>query len=499
MTNDRHRSSSPPEPTPWRWLILLTLVGALVRIIGIGQQLWYDEITTLVQSVRQPLIDIVTRYESQNVHMLYSVQARISISIFGEHIWSLRLPAFLFGVATIPLLYFYARAVTTPRESLFASALLALSYHHVWFTDNARGYTMMVFWTLASTLLFLRAGRDGRVKLWPAYALVMALGLYTHLTMAFVLAAHVLVFAWALTKPARRDADLKRQGWLPLRAFVMTGVITLLLYAPILPKLFSKTVGQTDAQVQSDWTNPLWLLLEILHGVSGGRNLWLVGAALLLAGAITIAGVVSYWKESRNVALLMILPGAITAVVMLAVSHNLWPRFFFFSIGFAFLFLLRGVSVFADWLGHGQAWAKGRAPLMATVASIAIIAASAVTVPPAFMYPKQDFIWAMRFVESQQKTGEHVFTAGLAVFPYQKYFGKDWPELVSAAQLESVRPAGTNVWVVYTLPIFIESRHPEIWKLLQTDFDNVRVFRGTLGGGEVVVCKSKWHPGAPGS
>jgi len=46
-----------------------------------------------------------------------------------------------------------------------------------------------------------------------------------------------------------------------------------------------------------------------------------------------------------------VIPGVITAAVMLFLEHNLWPRFFFFAIGFGMMLLMRGAFLwFAAWL-----------------------------------------------------------------------------------------------------------------------------------------------------
>ncbi len=81
-----------------------------------------------------------------------------------------------------------------PRvEAWAATAVLATSYHHVWFSQNARGFTLMGFLTLLATYFLLRAGRTGARRDYAIYALACAAGIYTHLTMAFVVAGHVVV------------------------------------------------------------------------------------------------------------------------------------------------------------------------------------------------------------------------------------------------------------------------------------------------------------------
>ena len=98
--------------------------------------------------------------------MLYSVMAHGSIRLLGEQPWTLRLPAVFFGVVSIPALYFFGRMLTTNREALFACALMAVNYQHVWFSQNARGYTGMLLWTLLSSIFFLRCAHGGNRRDW---------------------------------------------------------------------------------------------------------------------------------------------------------------------------------------------------------------------------------------------------------------------------------------------------------------------------------------------
>ena len=86
---------------------------------------------TLVEFVRLPVREIVTTYTSLNNHVLYSLLAHASVGLFGESAWTLRLPAVLFGIASIWLLWWLAMTPaheqTKAGNSLLAKAsLLAL-------------------------------------------------------------------------------------------------------------------------------------------------------------------------------------------------------------------------------------------------------------------------------------------------------------------------------------------------------------------------------------
>jgi uncharacterized membrane protein len=139
----------------WAILALLMAVGLLLRLINLGSGLWYDEIVTLVKYVRLTPSQLLTTCTEFNNHMLFSLLAQASIAIFGESDWALRLPAVLFGVACIPALWWLASLVVGPREALYAAILLTVSYHHVFYSQSARGYTGLLFFSLLSTGLFL--------------------------------------------------------------------------------------------------------------------------------------------------------------------------------------------------------------------------------------------------------------------------------------------------------------------------------------------------------
>ncbi len=73
----------------------LLAAGAALRLYGLNQGLWVDEVYALLEYVRPPLGEILTSYRTQNQHFLFSIPAHLSVLAFGESAWSLRLPAAL--------------------------------------------------------------------------------------------------------------------------------------------------------------------------------------------------------------------------------------------------------------------------------------------------------------------------------------------------------------------------------------------------------------------
>lgn len=477
MTDPAPARNAPADRGVLMLLAGLLALGLLLRMVDLGEGLWYDEIVTLVRYVRQPIGEIVTTYDSQNQHLLYSLLARPSVVAFGESAAALRLPAALFGVVSLWTLYLFGRRVTTVRETLCAVAILAVSYHHVWFSQNARGYTMLLAGTLASTALLLplledAAPRSRRLAI--GYAVVTALTIYTHVTALFVVASQGLV--WLSLLVAGRLAPAARRA--TTLAFLLAAVLTLLLYAPVLSQVFETATRPTMAGTDVEWKNPLWLLGEMMRGLSQGVP---GGWPVLIVGiVITVAGLVSYGRNAPTAATLMVLPVAITAAAMLATAHNLWPRLFFFAAGFAVLIVVRGVFAIA-----GQLW-PARGTLVAT-AGCALAALASLTTVPGAWHPKQDHLGARDWVAANARPGDRVVTVDMTRLPFGAWLGTGWTEADSLPVLEQLESGAGRVLVLYAFPARLRAVQPALLARLERDYREAARFPGTVGGGTIVV------------
>jgi mannosyltransferase len=464
-------------------LALLSVVALALRIPGLNSCMWLDEVLTMVRFARPPLAQIVSSFPDQNQHMLYSLMAHVSLSIFGEHVWALRVPSVLFGVASIWALFLLGRRLIGERPALLACALMTVSYHHIWFSQNARGYMGLLFFTLIATWLWLEAMDQDRWSMWVGYAVSIALGMWIHMTIVFVAAAHALIFLLVWLSSGRDPKRLGRAA----AAYGLATTLSLQLIAIALPEFLRTGIGEVSPP--TEWTNPLWVVRESLRSLRIG----FAGAAVVFCGGILVlTGWVDLLRKQARAAWALILPGIAGGGLMLIIGHNLWPRFFFFCMGFALLITVHGALELPRRIGRIAPPAVRWSPKLGYALSALIIAASAVTVPRCYALPKQDFTGAMAYVEQQRRPGDTVVVVGLAEHVYPVYYAPSWPVAQDEKQLAALRSQTGRTFVLYTLPIELRAVHPDIWKTLQTDFETDHVFWGTLGGGEVYVCRS--HP-----
>ncbi|MEE2663591.1 MAG: glycosyltransferase family 39 protein [Myxococcota bacterium] len=468
---------------------LLLAVAVGLRSYRLDAPLWYDEIVTLVEYVRLAPSDLLTHYTSTNNHLLYSLLAHASVAGFGESAWALRLPAALLGVASLAAFWWMAHEFVAARQARLASWAIALSYHHVWFSQNARGYTGILLSAWLGTALFLRARRGGPARLWLAYAVALALGTWIHLSTLFVFAAHGIVYlAEELVAQGRDD---RRFDARPLAALAGGLLLALALYAPLLPELAETLTSQHSAGRGSNtvttWKSPVWTLLEAARGLQLGGASPLVA---LLGVGLAGCGLISFARSRPGDALLLTAPGAIAIAALLAAGFNIWPRYFLVSLGFAAILGVRGAFSAAGLIVTSPT----RAEHLATAACITGIALSAATLPLNYRYPKQDYPAARSLIVDRRGADEPVLALGLADYAYGRYFEPGWGTLESVEQLDRLEEEHASLWIVYSFPTLLRASRPELFARVERGYERVRSFHGTLGDGDVHVLRSRSVP-----
>ncbi|MGH7766310.1 MAG: glycosyltransferase family 39 protein [Candidatus Binatia bacterium] len=479
--------SSDPRTASF-FLAAILLAAFLLRLYNLDSGIWFDEIITYVLYANRPFGEILTTYDNQNNHVLYTLLARLSFWSFGESVWSLRLPAVLFGVGSIWAVYLFARHAVTWKEGLFAAALLTFSYHHVWFSQNARGYTALLFWTILSSWLLVRALSEARLGLWLTYGFAAALGMLTHVTMAFVVVAHGVVYLLSLYDS---NQEKRREQWLGgLIGFAVAGLLTFQLYALVLPQLLnwqgggvSSWQGRVDV---TPWKSPLWILKEIRSANLGpGGDL-----LIFLAGLVFGVGIVDLARKKSPIIVLFGVSVLAGLAVIAGLGSTLLPRFFFYAMGFAAIVLVRGLVLSGNFLSGALRLDPVKGPLVGVALCLAAVGGSGISLARAYQ-PKQDYGAALEFVQNERRPGDAVLTVGLTVFPYERFYKADWGKVTTVEELNRARSRGTRTWLVYTMPVVLQAAYPEIKAAIDAEFETVKKFSGTLNGGEIVVALAK--------
>ncbi len=214
---------------PWWPLLALTALAAALRFSTLGaQSLWYDEAFTPVHVLHPGLgATLHSVVHTENTPPLWYVLEWAITRALGTGEVALRLCSAFAGVATVPVAWAIGRELSSRRAAVACAALVAVNPLFVWYSQEARAYSLFVLFASMAMLYFLRALRDERAgdrRRWDlaAFALTGSLALLTHYFAVFLLAPMVLWLLWA----SRRRAVLGAIGCLGIVCLALLPLIS---------------------------------------------------------------------------------------------------------------------------------------------------------------------------------------------------------------------------------------------------------------------------------
>src|SRR6266852_173534 len=258
------------------WLIILSVAAAVVRWPMLSRPMGTDESASFIYYASHPLWVPMTIYGSPNNHILHSVLMHIAWKTFGGAEWALRLPAFLAGIAIIPLTYIAARELSE-RGALVAAALAAAAPVLADYSTDARGYTLLCFCLLICIASMARIIRTGSNKASLLFAISAALGFFTVPVMLY---PFVMLAMWG-----------RRKG---LVAVIGAIVLTILLYAPVL------VVSWIESLTANPYVRPLPIAIFFRSVPSYAAAVWssmFAGVPLVIQILVAIGFVIGVRRQ----------------------------------------------------------------------------------------------------------------------------------------------------------------------------------------------------------
>lgn len=237
------------EPPQHRYALLaLMLVAVALRVANMDYPIRIDEKTTLAFYVTKPWIVALSDYSLPNNHLLFTALAKVSTGLFGVSLHTLRLPALIAGILVVPATYVATRSLYGAGPALLATAIAATSWELVINAANARGYSLLTLDFLLLIIIVVRLQQTTSRRLWVAFAVIAALGLWTIPVMVFPLGA---IVAWCVLSSIQRRAysDL-----IPLSiALGGAAALTALFYAPVVVHSGLAAVTRNEYVTPSTW------------------------------------------------------------------------------------------------------------------------------------------------------------------------------------------------------------------------------------------------------
>jgi mannosyltransferase len=246
----------------WIFLCLISLLGLGLRFYRLSNQsFWTDEVSSVI-CARAPLDQIAELSSTLNNSLpTYFLLLRPLVGQSNEHVeFRARSLSALAGGLTVPafvlLMYRWHRRW---MPALVGGLLLALNPLLLWYSQEARAYSLMLFFGILA-LLFYELAREGtKSSWWPGYVLAALFSILLHKTGLIFCTVAMLWHGWEVLG--------KRCKWSSLwpHALVIAGVVAVLCMKSHPP---SKELGRPGSILELGYT-----AMTYLGGYSFGPSL----------------------------------------------------------------------------------------------------------------------------------------------------------------------------------------------------------------------------------
>ena len=277
--------------------IFLILVGALIlRVIAINQSLWLDEAIGALVVKNQGLWQILTEFPKHDNHPpLYYLALKVWSDMFGYSEIALRSLSVMFGVATVYIVFKIAKLFGNKYFPYLAALFLATSPLHIYYSQEARMYSMAAFLASGAVYFFLKKG-------WVGFSIFLTSLVFTDYVPIFLIPAFWL---WGVFKK-------ENLGW--WKSFILSQVPALILGILWVPILLIQVQGGQ------------WLLqnLPAWSRVAGGATVKQIG----LVWSKFVLGRISF--SDKPVQYLLTVLASIPFAAALLVSYKNREKVLFF-------------------------------------------------------------------------------------------------------------------------------------------------------------------------
>ena len=299
-----------------RWLILILILAAALRLWGLGaESLWLDEALTL-RKIALRLPDFVRHFGGGNQTILYYFVEKVWCHIAGTSEWVIRFPSVIYGLAAVWGIFLLGRELFSPAVGLYSALLLAVNPFAIFYSQEARPYALFLAAAVFSVYCLLRVVRSGTRAAQAGYVMTTTVALYTHPLALLLLGVHAV--GWWIYGSER--VSRKQSAWLILKL----NAISVVLFVPQVI-LMSVTVAAKRRGLPSASWIPLPDLLDFVITI---RRYFMHP---LLAGAVVAVVIILFavmWIKNRRLPAALWIPAALIIFCMAApwiISHALTP------------------------------------------------------------------------------------------------------------------------------------------------------------------------------
>ncbi len=465
-------------------LVTILLIASLLRFYGLDKEsLWLDEGTTaLSMKYHGP-------YETLKIFFLYgqilpefytnkpdlpTANADLPVYYFFLAVWtkffgtsavSLRAFSALFGSLSILLIFLIAKEIFNDKVALVSSLIASLNLTLIEYSQEARNYSFLLFFSLLSIYYFVMFLKSNKNKYLALFIIFTIVAVYTHFLFVF------LVFFQALYIYSKEAINIFKNKKLRLSKLSLYYIIIPFSYLPLIARILRQKLSTVphfgEISVQNllklairfnSWLYPSNHLRDLIYQknfmVFSSIDILLV-CSVILTALILIVFALRYTFSSMKkikkkytfddpfVILWLIVPVTLPFfMTLLRPTIRVFGQinYLIYTLPAYFIIVSKGIL--------GIRWKYGK---------IVIILFILLSILPIYAYysntKKQQFREAAFYLKENVKNDEAIFfNIRNGIVPFTYYYGKSeqafpLPNLSRAMEISKEKK---SIWLVYT-------------------------------------------------
>lgn len=283
-------------------IVLLTVLGLILRLYHLDFNcIWGDELYTLMFSSTS-LMNIWSSFMTDcHPPLFYWIEH--FILLIGNDENFLRIIPAIFGTLSIPTIYFAFREVFNENISFISALLLAVSPFHIYYSQEARMYTMWLFLFLISLYYFFKfietPSKIGALKFGIMSGIAFWVHFYTGLFFS------LLILYAIITNRA------KISNFMTHVAYSIIGFIVIIL--PLLPSISTILTAWPNEQKWFGYMG-IYVIPGALYEFFGSNTTLAICSVVLLIVGLTL--MLKNGRENLIFVVFMISTCLVSAVVL---------------------------------------------------------------------------------------------------------------------------------------------------------------------------------------
>tara|TARA_Y100000294_G_C8563259_1_gene339841 strand:- start:196 stop:2253 length:2058 start_codon:yes stop_codon:yes gene_type:complete len=321
-------------------LVIISLTVAIFfRLIDINRDIIiYDEAVSVHYFILPDLSAFFFKnYSIPNNHFFHSILANLSVQIFGIRELSFRLPVLISGILSVGFIYWWVFNLSYSKKTAFISSMfLALAPIHIAYSQTARGYSLVILFSILAQLSFYKLLENYKIRWAVVFIMSNALSVITIPTNIFFVASQfiALVFVYLTFKTNLISGLASKNNYKEkilnrniIFYFFIIALIVFIFYYPILDQMRDHAKSTIPAFGNFSIMGVIFSLFksQFLLGLP------MVSTLIFLFGCMIFYSMKKFWGYYSL--LLFVLP----VIISIAAGMGYFPRIYLFCLPYFIL------------------------------------------------------------------------------------------------------------------------------------------------------------------